>query len=201
MLFDLAESSTITRKLIQDISNEVQNVDNNVLTVIVISKCDAIRYALEHASEDAPRGQYDIGRWNDLIPREQAGPFVRSAKNALSWLSVRLDDSQLTASAQVREFCNKFRMAPDTRMQDHVAASLLADLSDPWKFWSLVMTGEEFDLAVNVFELPGGAVTHTISLNDPGNLRPRSFAVGSAALSWNRGVCAEIGRASCRERV
>ena len=36
-----AESSTITRKLIQDISNEIQNVDNNVLTVIVISKCDA----------------------------------------------------------------------------------------------------------------------------------------------------------------
>ena len=185
------ESSSITRKLLQDISHEVRDVDNASLTVIVISKCDAIRYALEHASEDAPRGQYDIGRWNDLIPREQAGPFVRSAKNALSWLSVRLDDSQLTASAQVREFCNKFRMAPDTRMQDHVAASLLADLSDPWKFWNLVMTGEEFDLAVNVFELPGGAVTHTVSLNDPGNLRPRSFAVGSAASSWNRGVSGE----------
>ena len=186
-----AESSAITRKLLQDISHEVRDVNNASLTVIVISKCDAIRYALEHASEDAPCGQYDIGRWNDLIPREQAGLFVRSAKNALSWLSVRLDDSQLTASAQVREFCNKFRMAPDTRMQDHVAASLLADMSDPWKFWNLVMTGEEFELAVNMFELPGGAVTHTVSLNDPGNLRPRSFAVGSAASSWNRGVSGE----------
>ena len=185
------ESGAITRKLLQDISHEVQNVDNASLTVIVISKCDAIRYALEHASEDAPRGQYDIGRWNDLIPKKQVVPFVRSAKNALSWLSVRLDDSQLTASAQVREFCNKFRMAPDTRIQDHVAASLLADLSDPRKFWNLVMTGDEFDLTVNMFELPGGAVTHTVSLNDPGNLKPRSFAVGSAASSWNRGVSGE----------
>ena len=100
-----AESSAITRKLLQDISHEVQNVDNASLTVIVISKCDAIRYALEHASEDAPRGQYDIGRWNDLIPKKQAVPFVRSAKNALSRLSGRVEDSQPMASAQVREFC------------------------------------------------------------------------------------------------
>ena len=186
-----AESSAITRKLLQDISHEVQNVDNASLTVIVISKCDAIRYALEHASEDAPRGQYDIGRWNDLIPKKQAVPFVRSAKNALSRLSGRVEDSQPMASAQVREFCNKFRMAPDTRIQDHVAASLLADLSDPRKFWNLVMTGDEFDLTVNMFELPGGAVTHTVSLNDPGNLKPHSFAVESAASSWNRGISGE----------
>ncbi len=184
-----AESSTITRKLIQDISHEVQDVDNASLTVIVISKCDAIRYALEHASEDAPRGQYDIGRWNDLIPKEQVGPFVHSAKNALSRMSGRVDGSQLMANAQVREFFDKFRMAPG--IQTHVTASLLADLSDPWKFWNLVMTGDEFNITVNMFTLPGGAVTHTISLNDPGNLKPRSFAVESAASSWNRGISGE----------
>ena len=76
-------------------------------------------------------------------------------------------------------------------MQDHVAASLLANLSDPWRFWNLVMTGEEFDLAVNMFTLPGGAVTHTVSLNDTGNLKPHSFIVESAASSWNRGVSGE----------
>ena len=184
-----AESSAITRKLLQDISHEVQNVDNASLTVIVISKCDAIRYALEHASENAPRGQYDIGRWNDLIPKEQVGPFVRSAKNALSRMSGRVEASQPMASAQVREFFDKFRMAPG--MQIHATASLLADLSDPWKFWNLVMTGEEFNLAVNMFTLPGGAVTHTVSLNDPSNLKPHSFAVESAASSWNRGVSGE----------
>ena len=184
-----AESSAITRKLLQDISHEVQDVDNASLTVIVISKCDAIRYALEHASDDAPRGQYDIGRWNDLIPKEQVGPFVRSAKNALSRMSGRVEGSQLMASAQVREFFDKFRMAPG--MQIHATASLLADLSDPWKFWNLVMTGEEFNLAVNMFTLPGGAVTHTVSLNDPSNLKPHSFAVESAASSWNRGVSGE----------
>ena len=184
-----AESSAITRKLLQDISHEVQDVDNASLTVIVISKCDAIRYALEHASDDAPRGQYDIGRWNDLIPKEQVGPFVRSAKNALSRMSGRVEASQPMASAQVREFFDKFRMAPG--MQIHATASLLADLSDPWKFWNLVMTGEEFNLAVNMFTLPGGAVTHTVSLNDPSNLKPHSFAVESAASSWNRGVSGE----------
>ena len=184
-----AESSTITRKLIQDISHEVQDVDNASLTVIVISKCDTIRYALEHASEDAPRGQYDIGRWNDLIPKEQVGPFVHSAKNALSRMSGRVDGSQLMANAQVREFFDKFRMAPG--IQTHVTASLLADLSDPWKFWNLVMTGDEFNITVNMFTLPGGAVTHTISLNDPDNLKPRSFAVESAASSWNRGISGE----------
>ena len=185
-----AESSAITRKLLQDISHEVQDVDNASLTVIVISKCDAIRYALEHASDDAPRGQYDIGRWNDLIPKEQVGPFVHSAKNALSQLSDRVEGSKITASARVREFLDKFRMAP-VSMQDHVAASLLANLSDPWRFWNLVMTGEEFDLAVNMFTLPGGAVTHTVSLNDTGNLKPHSFTVESAASSWNRGVSGE----------
>ena len=184
-----AESSAITRKLLQDISHEVQDVDNASLTVIVISKCDAIRYALEHASDDAPRGQYDIGRWNDLIPKEQVGPFVRSAKNALSRMSGRVEASQPMASAQVREFFDKFRMAPG--MQIHATASLLADLSDPWKFWNLVMTGEEFNLAVNMFTLPGGAVTHTVSLNDPGNLKSHSFAVESAASSWNRGISGE----------
>lgn len=184
-----AESSAITRKLLQDISHEVQDVDNASLTVIVISKCDAIRYALEHASDDAPRGQYDIGRWNDLIPKEQMGPFVRSAKNALSRMSGRVEGCQLMASAQVREFFDKFRMAPG--MQAHVTASLLADLSDPWKFWNLVMTGDEFNLAVNMFTLPGGAVTHTVSLNDPGNLKSHSFAVESAASSWNRGISGE----------
>lgn len=184
-----AESSAITRKLLQDISHEVQDADNASLTVIAISKCDAIRYALEHASEDAPRGQYDIGRWNDLIPKEQVGPFVRSAKNALSRMSGRVEASQPMASAQVREFFDKFRMAPG--MQIHATASLLADLSDPWKFWNLVMTGEEFNLAVNMFTLPGGAVTHTVSLNDPSNLKPHSFAVESAASSWNRGVSGE----------
>ena len=184
-----AESSAITRKLLQDISHQVHNVDNASLTVIVISKCDAIRYALEHASENAPRGQYDIGRWNDLIPKEQVGPFVRSAKNALSRMSGRVEASQPMASAQVREFFDKFRMAPG--MQIHATASLLADLSDPWKFWNLVMTGEEFNLAVNMFTLPGGAVTHTVSLNDPSNLKPHSFAVESAASSWNRGVSGE----------
>ena len=185
----LAESSAITRKLLQDISHEVQDADNASLTVIAISKCDAIRYALEHASKDAPRGQYDIGRWNDLIPKEQVGPFVRSAKNALSRMSGRVEASQPMASAQVREFFDKFRMAPG--MQIHATASLLADLSDPWKFWNLVMTGEEFNLAVNMFTLPGGAVTHTVSLNDPSNLKPHSFAVESAASSWNRGVSGE----------
>ena len=184
-----AESSAITRKLLQDISHEVQDADNASLTVIAISKCDAIRYALEHASKDAPRGQYDIGRWNGLIPKEQVGPFVRSAKNALSRMSGRVEGSQLMASAQVREFFDKFRMAPG--MQIHATASLLADLSDPWKFWNLVMTGEEFNLAVNMFTLPGGAVTHTVSLNDPSNLKPHSFAVESAASSWNRGVSGE----------
>ena len=184
-----AESSAITRKLLQDISHEVQDADNASLTVIAISKCDAIRYALEHASKDAPRGQYDIGRWNDLIPKEQVGPFVRSAKNALSRMSGRVEASQPIASAQVREFFDKFRMAPG--MQIHATASLLADLSDPWKFWNLVMTGEEFNLAVNMFTLPGGAVTHTVSLNDPSNLKPHSFAVESAASSWNRGVSGE----------
>lgn len=184
-----AESSSITRKLLQDISHEVQDADNASLTVIAISKCDAIRYALEHASKDAPRGQYDIGRWNDLIPKEQVGPFVRSAKNALSRMSGRVEASQPMASAQVREFFDKFRMAPG--MQIHATASLLADLSDPWKFWNLVMTGEEFNLAVNMFTLPGGAVTHTVSLNDPSNLKPHSFAVESAASSWNRGVSGE----------
>ena len=184
-----AESSAITRKLLQDISHEVQDADNASLTVIAISKCDAIRYALEHASENAPRGQYDIGRWNDLIPKEQVGPFVRSAKNALSRMSGRVEASQPMASAQVREFFDKFRMAPG--MQIHATASLLADLSDPWKFWNLVMTGEEFNLAVNMFTLPGGAVTHTVSLNDPSNLKPHSFAVESAASSWNRGVSGE----------
>ena len=183
------ESSSITRKLLQDISHEVQDADNASLTVIAISKCDAIRYALEHASENAPRGQYDIGRWNDLIPKEQVGPFVRSAKNALSRMSGRVEASQPMASAQVREFFDKFRMAPG--MQIHATASLLADLSDPWKFWNLVMTGEEFNLAVNMFTLPGGAVTHTVSLNDPSNLKPHSFAVESAASSWNRGVSGE----------
>ena len=181
---------SITRKLLQDISHEVQDVDNASLTVIVISKCDAIRYALEHASENAPRGRYDIGRWNDLIPKEQVGPFVHSAKNALSQLSDRVEGSKITASARVREFLDKFRMAP-VSMQDHVAASLLANLSDPWRFWNLVMTGEEFDLAVNMFTLPGGAVTHTVSLNDTGNLKPHSFTVESAASSWNRGVSGE----------
>ena len=185
----LAESSAITRKLLQDISHEVQDADNASLTVIAISKCDAIRYALEHASNDAPRGQYDIGRWNDLIPKEQVGPFVRSAKNALSRMSGRVEASQPMSSAQVREFFDKFRMAPG--MQIHATASLLADLSDPWKFWNLVMTGEEFNLAVNMFTLPGGAVTHTVSLNDPSNLKPHSFAVESAASSWNRGVSGE----------
>ena len=184
-----AESSAITRKLLQHISHEVQDADNASLTVIAISKCDAIRYALEHASKDAPRGQYDIGRWNDLIPKEQVGPFVRSAKNALSRMSGRVEASQPMASAQVREFFDKFRMAPG--MQIHATASLLADLSDPWKFWNLVMTGEEFNLAVNMFTLPGGAVTHTVSLNDPSNLKPHSFAVESAASSWNRGVSGE----------
>jgi len=184
-----AESSAITRKLLQDISHEVQDADNASLTVIAISKCDAIRYALEHASKDAPRGQYDIGRWNDLIPKEQVGPFVRSAKNALSRMSGRVEASQPMASAQVREFFDKFRMAPG--MQIHATASLLADLSDPWKFWNLVMTGEEFNLAVNMFTLPGGAVTRTVSLNDPSNLKPHSFAVESAASSWNRGVSGE----------
>ena len=184
-----AESSAITRKLLQDISHEVQDADNASLTVIAISKCDAIRYALEHASENAPRGQYDIGRWNDLIPKEQVGPFVRSAKNALSRMSGRVEASQPMSSAQVREFFDKFRMAPG--MQIHATASLLADLSDPWKFWNLVMTGEEFNLAVNMFTLPGGAVTHTVSLNDPSNLKPHSFAVESAASSWNRGVSGE----------
>ena len=184
-----AESSAITRKLLQDISHEVQDADNASLTVIAISKCDAIRYALEHASKDAPRGQYDIGRWNDLIPKEQVGPFVHSAKNALSRMSGRVEASQPMASAQVREFFDKFRMAPG--MQIHATASLLADLSDPWKFWNLVMTGEEFNLAVNMFTLPGGAVTHTVSLNDPSNLKPHSFAVESAASSWNRGVSGE----------
>ena len=184
-----AESSAITRKLLQDISHEVQDADNASLTVIAISKCDAIRYALEHASKDAPRGQYDIGRWNDLIPKEQVGPFVRSAKNALSRMSGRVEASQPMASAQVREFFDKFRMAPG--MQIHATASLLADLSDPWKFWNLVMTGEEFNLAVNMFTLPGGAVTHTVSLNDPGNLKSHSFAVESAASSWNRGISGE----------
>ena len=184
-----AESSAITRKLLQDISHEVQDVDNASLTVIVISKCDAIRYALEHASDNAPRTHYDIGRWNDLIPKEQVGPFVRSAKNALSRMGGRVEGSQLMASAQVREFFDKFRMAPG--MQTHVTASLLADLSDPWKFWNLVMTGDEFNLAVNMFTLPGGAVTHTVSLNDPGNLKPHSFAVESAASSWNRGISGE----------
>ena len=184
-----AESSAITRKLLQDISHEVQDADNASLTVIAISKCDAIRYALEHASKDAPRGQYDIGRWNDLIPKEQVGPFVRSAKNALSRMSGRVEASQPMASAQVREFFDKFRMAPG--MQIHATASRLADLSDPWKFWNLVMTGEEFNLAVNMFTLPGGAVTHTVSLNDPSNLKPHSFAVESAASSWNRGVSGE----------
>ena len=184
-----AESSAITRKLLQDISHEVQDADNASLTVIAISKCDAIRYALEHASKDAPRGQYDIGRWNSLIPKEQVGPFVRSAKNALSRMSGRVEASQPMASAQVREFFDKFRMAPG--MQIHATASLLADLSDPWKFWNLVMTGEEFNLAVNMFTLPGGAVTHTVSLNDPSNLKPHSFAVESAASSWNRGVSGE----------
>lgn len=184
-----AESSAITRKLLQDISHEVQDADNASLTVIAISKCDAIRYALEHASKDAPRGQYDIGRWNDLIPKEQVGPFVRSAKNALSRMSGRVEASQPIASAQVREFFDKFRMAPG--MQIHATASLLADLSDPWKFWNLVMTGEEFNLAVNMFTLPGGAVTRTVSLNDPSNLKPHSFAVESAASSWNRGVSGE----------
>lgn len=184
-----AESSAITRKLLQDISHEVQDADNASLTVIAISKCDAIRYALEHASENAPRGQYDIGRWNDLIPKEQVGPFVRSAKNALSRMSGRVEASQPMASAQVREFFDKFRMAPG--MQIHATASLLADLSDPWKFWNLVMTGEEFNLAVNMFTLPGGAVTRTVSLNDPSNLKPHSFAVESAASSWNRGVSGE----------
>lgn len=184
------ESSSITRKLLQDISHQVHNVDNASLTVIVISKCDAIRYALEHASENAPRGRYDIGRWNDLIPKEQVGPFVHSAKNALSQLSDRVENSKITASARVREFLDKFRMAP-VSMQDHVAASLLANLSDPWRFWNLVMTGEEFDLAVNMFTLPGGAVTHTVSLNDTGNLKPHSFIVESAASSWNRGVSGE----------
>lgn len=184
-----AESSAITRKLLQDISHEVQDADNASLTVIAISKCDAIRYALEHASENVPRGQYDIGRWNDLIPKEQVGPFVRSAKNALSRMSGRVEASQPMASAQVREFFDKFRMAPG--MQIHATASLLADLSDPWKFWNLVMTGEEFNLAVNMFTLPGGAVTHTVSLNDPSNLKPHSFAVESAASSWNRGVSGE----------
>ena len=185
----LAESSAITRKLLQDISHEVQDADNASLTVIAISKCDAIRYALEHASENAPRGQYDIGRWNDLIPKEQVGPFVRSAKNALSRMSGRVEASQPMSSAQVREFFDKFRMAPG--MQIHATASLLADLSDPWKFWNLVMTGEEFNLAVNMFTLPGGAVTRTVSLNDPSNLKPHSFAVESAASSWNRGVSGE----------
>ena len=185
----LAESSAITRKLLQDISHEVQDADNASLTVIAISKCDAIRYALEHASNDAPRGQYDIGRWNDLIPKEQVGPFVRSAKNALSRMSGRVEASQPMSSAQVREFFDKFRMAPG--MQIHATASLLADLSDPWKFWNLVMTGEEFNLAVNMFTLPGGAVTHTVSLNDPSNLKPHSFAVESAASCWNRGVSGE----------
>lgn len=185
----LAESSAITRKLLQDISHEVQDADNASLTVIAISKCDAIRYALEHASNDAPRGQYDIGRWNDLIPKEQVGPFVRSAKNALSRMSGRVEASQPMSSAQVREFFDKFRMAPG--MQIHATASLLADLSDPWKFWNLVMTGEEFNLAVNMFTLPGGAVTRTVSLNDPSNLKPHSFAVESAASSWNRGVSGE----------
>jgi hypothetical protein len=184
-----AESSAITRKLLQDISHEVQDADNASLTVIAISKCDAIRYALEHASKEAPRGQYDIGRWNDLIPKEQVGPFVRSAKNALSRMSGRVEASQPMASAQVREFFDKFRMAPG--MQIHATASLLADLSDPWKFWNLVMTGEEFNLAVNMFTLPGGAVTRTVSLNDPSNLKPHSFAVESAASSWNRGVSGE----------
>ena len=184
-----AESSAITRKLLQDISHEVQDADNASLTVIAISKCDAIRYALEHALKDAPRGQYDIGRWNDLIPKEQVGPFVRSAKNALSRMSGRVEASQPMASAQVREFFDKFRMAPG--MQIHATASLLADLSDPWTFWNLVMTGEEFNLAVNMFTLPGGAVTHTVSLNDPSNLKPHSFAVESAASSWNRGVSGE----------
>ena len=184
-----AESSAITRKLLQDISHEVQDADNASLTVIAISKCDAIRYALEHASKDAPRGQYDIGRWNDLIPKEQVGPFVRSAKNALSRMSGRVEASQPMASAQVREFFDQFRMAPG--MQIHATASLLADLSDPWKFWNLVMTGEEFNLAVNMFTLPGGAVTHTVSLNDPSNLKPHSFAVESAASSWNRGISGE----------
>ena len=184
-----AESSAITRKLLQDISHEVQDADNASLTVIAISKCDAIRYALEHASKDAPRGQYDIGRWNDLIPKEQVGPFVRSAKNALSRMSGRVEASQPMASAQVREFFDKFRMAPG--MQIHATASLLADLSDPWKFWNLVMTGEEFNLAVNMFTLPGGAVTHTVSLNDPSNLKSHSFAVESAASSWNRGISGE----------
>ena len=184
-----AESSAITRKLLQDISHEVQDADNASLTVIAISKCDAIRYALEHASENAPRGQYDIGRWNGLIPKEQVGPFVRSAKNALSRMSGRVEASQPMASAQVREFFDKFRMAPG--MQIHATASLLAGLSDPWKFWNLVMTGEEFNLAVNMFTLPGGAVTHTVSLNDPSNLKPHSFAVESAASSWNRGVSGE----------
>lgn len=184
-----AESSAITRKLLQDISHEVQDADNASLTVIAISKCDAIRYALEHASKDAPRGQYDIGRWNDLIPKEQVGPFVRSAKNALSRMSGRVEASQPMSSAQVREFFDKFRMAPG--MQIHATASLLADLSDPWKFWNLVMTGEEFNLAVNMFTLPGGAVTRTVSLNDPSNLKPHSFAVESAASSWNRGVSGE----------
>ena len=185
----LAESSAITRKLLQDISHEVQDADNASLTVIAISKCDAIRYALEHASNDAPRGQYDIGRWNDLIPKEQVGPFVRSAKNALSRMSGRVEASQPMSSAQVREFFDKFRMAPG--MQIHATASLLADLSDPWKFWNLVMTGEEFNLAVNMFTLPGGAVTRTVSLNDPSNLKPHSFAVESAASCWNRGVSGE----------
>ena len=184
-----AESSAITRKLLQDISHEVQDADNASLTVIAISKCDAIRYALEHASKDAPRGQYDIGRWNDLIPKEQVGPFVRSAKNALSRMSGRVEASQPMASAQVREFFDKFRMAPG--MQIHATASLLADLSDPRKFWNLVMMGDEFDLTVNMFELPGGSVTHTVSLNDPSNLKPHSFAVESAASSWNRGVSGE----------
>ena len=184
-----AESSAITRKLLQDISHEVQDADNASLTVIAISKCDAIRYALEHASKDAPRGQYDIGRWNGLIPKEQVGPFVRSAKNALSRMSGRVEASQPMSSAQVREFFDKFRMAPG--MQIHATASLLADLSDPWKFWNLVMTGEEFNLAVNMFTLPGGAVTRTVSLNDPSNLKPHSFAVESAASSWNRGVSGE----------
>ena len=93
-----AESGAITRKLLQDISHEVRDVDNASLTVIVISKCDAIRYALERAPENAPRGQYDISRWNDLILKEQVGPFVRSANNALSWLSSRVEESQARAS-------------------------------------------------------------------------------------------------------
>lgn len=69
-----AESSAITRKLLQDISHEVQDVDNASLTVIVISKCDAIRYALEHASDDAPADSTTSAAGTTSSPRSRWAP-------------------------------------------------------------------------------------------------------------------------------